>query len=79
MMLGGMGWGAGGFLGPIFMILFWVLIVAAVVWLVLAISGQQGQRQATSSARAILEERLARGEIDTDEFSARRSALGGAS
>ena len=80
MMFGGMGWGAGSFLGPIFMILFWVLLIAGTVWLVLAVSRQSAQRQgsAGSSALAILEDRLARGEIDLDEFNARKSAIGGA-
>lgn len=81
MMFGGMGWGAGTFFGPIFMILFWVLVIAGTVWLVLAVSGRAGQRLTTpsSSSRAILEDRLARGEIDIDEFNARKSAIGGAS
>ena len=80
MMFGGMGWGAGGFLGPIFMILFSVLLIAGTVWLILALTGQNSQRQATqrSSGLAILEDRLARGEIDLDEFNARKSAIGGA-
>ena len=74
-----MGWGGGAFLGPIFMILFWVLLIAGTVWLVLTISGQNAQRQAPrSSALAILEERLARGEIDVDEYKARKTAIGGA-
>ena len=77
---GGMGWGAGTFLGPIFMVLFWVFLIAGTVWLILAITGQAGQRQAAqrSSALGILEDRLARGEIDPDEFNARKSAIGGA-
>ena len=76
---GMMGWGGGMFLGPIFMILFWVLLIAGTVWLVLTISGQNAQRQAPrSSAVAILEERLARGEIDVDEYKARKTAIGGA-
>jgi putative membrane protein len=76
---GGMGWGAGTLLGPIFMILFWVVLVAGTVWLVLAISGQRAQRETpSSSALAILEERLAHGEIDVDEYTARRAAIGGA-
>lgn len=80
MMFGDWGWGM--FFGPIFMLLFWVLLIAGTVWLVLAISGrtQQTQQQQTttrSSALAILEERLARGEIDVDEFNARKSAIGG--
>lgn len=81
MMFGGMGWGAGTALGPIFMILFWVFLIAGTVWLVLAIGGQAGQRQGTprSSALGILEERLARGEIDVDEYKARKAAIGGGS
>ncbi len=77
---GGMGWGAGTFLGPIFMVLFWVLLIAGTVWLILAITGQAGQRPAAerSSGLAILESRLARGEIDLDDFNARKSAIGGA-
>ena len=79
MMFGGMGWGAGSFLGPIFMILFWVLLIAGTVWLVLAVSRQSAQRQgsAGSSALAILEERLARGEIDVAEYGTRKDAIGG--
>ena len=81
MMFGGMGWGAGSFLGPIFMVLFWVLLIAGTVWLILALTGQNAQRQAVqrSSGVAILEARLAKGEIDLDEFNARKSAIGGAS
>lgn len=80
MMFGGMGWGAGSFLGPIFMVLFWVLLIAGTVWLILAIAGQSAQRQASqrSSGLAILEDRLAKGEIGLDEFNARKSAIGGA-
>ncbi len=72
----GMGW---GFMG-LGMILFWVFLIAGTVWLVLAVSGQQGRRQGEErgSAFRILEERLARGEIDVDEYKARKSALGGA-
>lgn len=82
-MMGGydmMGWGAGSFLGPVFMILFWILIIAGTVWLVLAVSGQTARRQdgERSSALRILEERLARGEIDVDEYKARKAAIGGA-
>lgn len=79
MMFGGMGWGA-GFLGPIFMVLFWVLLIAGTVWLVLAIGGQArgGQTSPRSSAQAILDERLARGEIEVDEYKARKASIGGA-
>lgn len=80
MMFGGMGWGAGMGLGWIFMLLFWIFLIAGTVWLVLAASGQAGRQAGTERGAAlrILEERLARGEIDTDEFNARKSAIGGA-
>lgn len=81
-MMGGydmMGWGAGSILGPIVMILFWVLIVAGTVWLVLTVSGQTARRQdgERGGALRILEERLARGEIDVDDYKARKAAIGG--
>jgi putative membrane protein len=64
--------------GGIFMMLFWVFIIALVVWLVLTLSRSQvraddGQR----SGLRILEERLARGEIDAEEFWGRRVAITG--
>jgi putative membrane protein len=63
-------------LGGLVMLLFWVFVVALVVWFVLTLSrsqvhGSDGQ----SSALRILEERLARGEIDGEEFRIRRAAI----
>ena len=77
MMFGGLGWG-GMFLGPIFMILFWVFLIAGVVWLFLAVARQSGDRSAgtRSPALAILAERLAKGEIDVEEYKARAAAIG---
>lgn len=75
MMFGGMGWGAGTVLGPIFMILVWIFVIAAITWLVLTLTRQGAS---AASALGILEQRFARGEIDLDEFKARRSAIGGA-
>ncbi|MDE3113616.1 MAG: SHOCT domain-containing protein [Chloroflexota bacterium] len=77
---GGMGWGWGGMLfGGIFMILFWVFVVAAVVWLVTAATRRTYEPPAAgphrSSASAILDERLARGEIDLEEYKSRKAAL----
>lgn len=71
----------GGYMvfGWIFMLLFLVLLVAGIVWLVLAIARSQGavaaKREGDSSALGILQERLARGEIDTEEFRTRRAAI----
>lgn len=83
------GFGVGGFGAMWF---FWFLILVGIVALVFAVvrlasrSPRQGsdeshggpsQSVAGGSARAILEERYARGEIDTEEFSERLSHLVG--
>lgn len=70
----GMPWSGGMFGGGIFMLLFWVLVIAAVValvaWGMRAASGRAG-----NSALQILEERYARGEIDREEYLAKRRDL----
>jgi putative membrane protein len=55
------------------MALFWVGVILLVVWAV----GQSSSREAEPRSRAlgILEERFARGEVDTEEFEARRRDL----
>lgn len=70
MMFGmGIGWGFG--LGWLAMVLFWVFVVAGIAWLVLTL----GRPQERDHAASILAERYARGEIDGDEFTARRRAI----
>jgi len=63
-----------GILGGAVMILFWVgaivLTVMAVRWLT-----NNGSKTKQSSAFDILQERLARGEIDTEEYQTRKTAL----
>lgn len=63
--------------GWIFMLLFWVFIVAGTVWLVLTLTRSQTSRPPADgeSAVRILQERLARGEIDLEKFRARRAAI----
>ena len=76
--MNGMMGGYFGF-GWLFMLLFLVFMVAGIVWLVLAIARSQGtagmKNESGSRALRILEERLARGEIDTEEFRTRRAAI----
>lgn len=65
-------WGFGGF-GFIWMALFWIGVILLVVWAV-----RQPDEPTTRSQRSaleILEERFARGELDSDEFTARRQQL----
>ena len=56
------------------MLAFWLLIPAA-IWL-MAGQQQKGQDRGDDPLR-ILEERFARGEIDAEEFAARRTAIQG--
>lgn len=58
--------------GPPVMLLFWAFVIAGIVWLALTISRGESHR---SQARQILGERLARGEIDAEEYRARLRAL----
>ena len=64
------GWGAGGWLGGLWMVLFWVGTVLLIVWAVrgMSISRPYGGGGAVD----ILEERFARGEIDATELAERR-------
>ncbi len=67
--MGSFGWGM-GLSGGVFMLLFWGLIIVAVVVLVKWLIGQPRQRDASRRdvALEILQERYARGEIETEEF-----------
>lgn len=75
MMWGDSQWGGFGmFLGPIFMILLVVAIVAGIIY-VLRLFGAGMAPQTNDRALALLKERFAKGEIDTEEFNARKKAL----
>jgi putative membrane protein len=66
-------WGYGGW-GALWMLLFWAGVIALIIW---AVRGSSGSNTPDRGSRAIeiLEERYARGEIDRDEFQARRAEL----
>lgn len=69
-----MGYGFG--FGGAWMLLFWVFVIAGIVWLVLTLSrSQTREHDSGRDAVQILEVRLARGEIDAEEFRTRRAAL----
>lgn len=81
-MWSGNGWGymgAWGWVGMLFMLLFWFGLVALIIW---AIAGSRpGQTTTTieqprsDHALAILRERYARGEITDEEFDQARKIL----
>jgi putative membrane protein len=69
-------WSAWGFGMMIMMVLFWVLIIVAVVlgirWLL-----KQGKESRADSAVEILRQRYARGEINKEEFDVKKKDLEG--
>lgn len=87
-MMGGYGVGMG--VGWVFMGLFWVLLIAAIVWLVVALarSGHRahegtpvpppatGFGPSAPSSLELLDRRLAAGEIDLATYQQVRAALG---
>jgi len=64
-------------LGMVWMLLFWVGVVVLIVWAVRDVGDNRVVRDTSNRAIEILEERFARGEIDSDELQRRRSELGG--
>lgn len=68
------GWGGGWmWLWGTLMMLSWVVIIAAALWAVQR--ARDSRSQSGGRAREILDERLARGEIDTDEHRERMKHL----
>ena len=67
-------WGAWGFGMMFMMILFWGLIIVAVVVGIRWLLGQ-GKESRSDSALEILRQRYARGEINKEEFETRRKDL----
>lgn len=67
-------WGYGfGWFGWLFMLAVWVLFIAGIVWLVRTLaSPASGTDQ---SARRLLDERFARGELSPEEYEERRRVL----
>jgi putative membrane protein len=72
-------WGMGWF-GMIFMLLFWVLVIAGIVFLVRWLVQGRGGRDrfdagTGSQAMEILKQRYARGEISKDEFESMKKEI----
>lgn len=75
------GWGGGFGFGWIFMILFWGLIIWAIIALVRGTSGHGccgghgGSGHGEKTPLDILKERYAKGEINKEEFEAKKKDL----
>ena len=73
------GWGAGNMMGwfggGIMMLLFWAAVIIFVVWLVREISGRYNEKPNSNSALEILKERYAKGEINKEEFEAKKKDI----
>jgi putative membrane protein len=72
-MMGGFGW---GLFMPVFMILFWGLIIWGVVALVRGLTGPKGSDlPGEDSALAILKKRYAQGDISREEYQEKKKEL----
>jgi len=69
-------WGTAGAVMMIMMLVFWALVIAGLVLGIRWLAGQ-GRPERPDRALDILRERYARGEINKEEFEARRRDLDG--
>lgn len=71
--------GAGWAWMSVGMLVFWLVLLAIGVGIISALLGQRPGRPGEASPRrdalAVLDDRLARGELDVEEYRARRRAL----
>jgi putative membrane protein len=70
----GTGWWIAMMLG---MLLFWGLVIAAIVWVVRELSSHQAARADRESPTALLDRRFAAGEISASEYRERKAVLAG--
>lgn len=65
----------GGHMGGGFMIIWWIVIIVAIIALLKWVTGSGSSDNSTKSARQILDERYARGEIDKFEYEQKKKDL----
>jgi putative membrane protein len=80
MMFWNTGWGAGGWLlMSLLMLAFWAAVIVGVIWVVRTTRGptvlSPPNPESEKTARGILDERFARGEITEEEYTRRRELL----
>lgn len=67
-----------GWLGMLFVVIFWIALIASVIWLLsnlISKQGQAGKSETNETAITILEKRYARGEIDKEKLETMRHNL----
>ncbi len=74
------GWDGMGVAGWFLMTVFWVALIAAIIWAVANLFPGRGPSETTSAERSerpeeILDQRLARGEIDASTYDELRTKL----
>ena len=65
----------GGWAGMVWMIVFWVAILAVVYLIVRSLGSSESRAGRARDAMEILDERFARGEISEEEYASRRRVL----
>ncbi|MFA6272903.1 MAG: SHOCT domain-containing protein [Candidatus Paceibacterota bacterium] len=65
----------GWFGGGLMMILFWAAVIIFIVWLVREVGGRNHEKTSSNSALEILKERYAKGEINKEEFEAKKKDI----
>ena len=68
------GW-SWGFFGHGFGLVFWIVVIVVIVALVIGINARGSGGGARPSARELLKERYAKGEIDRDEYERKMNDL----
>lgn len=71
-------WNAASSVMVLFMALTWLVVICGGLWLLAAVengSWRGSQRDEVQDAQELLDQRLARGEIDVDEYEERSRAL----
>jgi putative membrane protein len=80
---GNMGWGGVGVGGMIGMVVFWLVLIALIVWAVSRLLPGRQMRQSQpqpgqETPEEILDRRFARGEVDLETYQLQRAALASA-
>ena len=71
-MMWGYGWGFSS-VSWVFMMLLWLLVGVGIFWLVRGMTGPRDERD--DSARRMLDQRFAAGEITAEDYESRRRVL----